>query len=85
MLFGTGQRLKLHGRSLNIIYNNAVINFVTECVYLVCLVNNHMTRASNLEQAYKKASGLLCLLHNKRRYLITESAKRIFELILSLS
>ena len=45
MLFGTAQRLKLYGHSLNIIYNNAVINFVTECVYLDYLVNNHMTLA----------------------------------------
>ena len=82
MLFGTAQRLKLHGRSLNIMYNNAVINFVTEYVYLGNLVHNHMTLTSNFEQAYKKASARLRLLHNVRRYLTAESAKMIFELVI---
>ena len=82
MLFGTAQRLKLHGRSLNIMYNNAVINFVTEYVYLGNLVDNHMTLVSNFEWAYKKAIGRLRLWHNVRRYLTAESAKIIFELII---
>ena len=69
MLFGTAQHLKLYGCSLNIMYNNAVINFVTEYVYLGNLVDNHMTLASNFDQACKKASGQRCLLHNARRYL----------------
>ena len=64
MLFGTAQRLKLHGRSLNIMCNNAVINFVNEYVCLGNLVDNHMTLASNFEQVYKKESGRLRLLHN---------------------
>ena len=57
MLFGTAQRLKLHGHSLNIMYNNALINFGTEYVYLGNLIDNHMTLASNFDRAYKKASG----------------------------
>ena len=63
-------------------YNNAAINFVTEYVYLGNLVDNHMTLSSNFERACKKASGRLCLLHNVRRYLTTESAKMIFELMI---
>ena len=88
MLFGTAQSLKLHGRSLNIIYNNAVINFVIEYVYLGNLMtlasnfDNHMTLASNFERADKKVSGRLRLLHNVRRYLTAESAKMIFELVI---
>ena len=82
MLFGTAQCLKLHGCSLHIVYNSEVINFVTEYVYLGNLVNNHMTLASNFEQAYKKASCRLDLLHNVRRYLTAKPAKMIFELII---
>ena len=82
MLFGTAQCLKLHGRSLHIVYNSEVINFVTEYVYLGNLVNNHMTLASTFEQAYKKASCRLGLLHNVRRYLTAKPAKMIFELII---
>ena len=41
-----------------------------------------MTLTSNFEQAYKKASARLRLLHNVRRYLTAESAKMIFELMI---
>ena len=82
MFFRTAQHPKLHGHSLNIMYNNALINFVTEYAYLGNFADNHMTLASNFERAYKKASGWLCLLHNVRRYLTAESAKIIFELMI---
>ena len=39
MLFGTSQRIRLHGRELNIVHNNRKINFVTEYVYLGNLLN----------------------------------------------
>ena len=81
-MFGTAQRLKLHGRSFNIMYNNAVINFVTEDVYFGNLVDNHMTLASNFARAYKKASGRLRLLHNVKRNMTAESAKMVFELMI---
>ena len=54
VLFVTAQRLKLHGCSLNVMYNNAVMNVLTEYVYIGNLANNHMTLTSNFERAYKR-------------------------------
>ena len=42
MFFRTAQHPKLNGRSLKIMYNNAVINFVTEYAYLGNLADNHI-------------------------------------------
>ena len=69
MLFGTSQRLRKSGKNLNIAYNNTVINFVTEYVYLGNVIDNHISLNENFHRSYKRASGRLRLLQSVRRNL----------------
>ena len=82
MLFGTSQRLKRHGRELNIVHNNTRINFVTEYVYLGNLLDNHLSLASNFNRAIRKASGRLRILSNVRKSLTIEAAVLIYKMMI---
>lgn len=82
MLFGTAQRLKRHGKDLNIMFNNAPIIFVTEYVYLGNIIDNHMILAKNFDRSYKKASGRLRLLRYVRPNLTAKSAEAIYNMMI---
>ncbi len=84
MLFGTSQRLRKSGKNLNITYNNTVINFVTEYVYLGNVIDNHMSLNENFHRSYKRASGRLRLLQSVRRNLTVASAIDIYNMILPI-
>ena len=79
MLFGTAQRLRQQKENLEIVYNNTVINFVTEYLYLGNIPDNHLTLAKNINRSFKRASNRLRLLQYVRRNLTGKSAELIYK------
>ena len=63
MLFGSAQRLKTHGKLLQVVYQGHTINFVTEYKYLGTGIDSHLILNDNFGKAYKKTSSCLRLLH----------------------
>ena len=55
MLFGTAQRLRQRKENLEIVYNNTVLNFVTEYLYLGNILDNHLSLAKNFNRSFKRA------------------------------
>ena len=79
MLFGTAQRLRQQKENLEIVYNNTVLNFVTEYLYLGNILDNHLTLAKNFNSSFKRASNRLRLLQYVRRNLTENSAELIYK------
>ena len=82
MLFGAQKHLKLHGRDLNISYNGTNITFVKEYVYLGNKLDSNLLLNSNFEQVYKRASNRLRLLYSVRKYLNTDAAIKILNMMI---
>ena len=77
MLFGTTE-------TLDISYNGTNIIFVKEYVYLGNKLGLNFLLNSNFEQVYKPASNRLRLLYSVRKYLNTDAATKIFNMILPI-
>ena len=84
MLFGTAQRLRQQKENLEIVYNNTVLNFVTEYLYLGNILDNHLTLAKNFNCSFKRASNRLRLLQYVRRNLTENSAALIYKSMILL-
>ena len=82
MLFGSAQRLKTHGKLLQVAYQGHAINFVTEYKYLGTIIDSHLTLNDNFNKAYKKASRRLRLLHRLRSYLTVATACNVYSMML---
>ena len=84
MLFGIQKPLKLHGRDLNISYSGRNITIVKEYVYVGNKLDSNLLLNSNFEQVYKHANNRLRLLYSVRKYINTDAATKIFNMILSI-
>ena len=73
MLFGSAQLLKTHGKLLKVVCQGHTINFVTEYLYLVTVIDSHLALNDNFDKAYKKTSSCLRLLHRLKSYITTEA------------
>ena len=58
-LFGSSKRLHSVGKKIDIIFNNNLINFVTNYKYLGIIVDETMTLKENFDKSYRKASSRL--------------------------
>ena len=82
MLFGSAQRLKTHGKLLQVVYEDHTINFVTEYKYHGTVIDSHLTLNDNFHKAYKTASSLLHLLHRLQSYLTVEAACNVYAMVI---
>ena len=82
MLFGSAQRLKTHGKLLQVVYQGHTINFVTEYKYLGTAIDSHLTLNDNFDKAYKNASSSLRLLHRSGSYLTVEAACNVYSMMI---
>ena len=82
MLLGTALRMERHGNKIEIIHNGSKGNSVTEYCYLSSIIDQHLSRSTNFDRAYRKAAARLRLLSHVRRYLTTKAFKSIYELMI---
>lgn len=83
MLFGTAKRLSKQSKdSLTIKFDNIPVHHVTSYTYLGNQLDSNLTLQDNFDKAYKKATGRLNLLAKLRRYLNTEAAFKIYEMVI---
>ncbi len=76
------QRLRRQKGNLEIVYNNIVINFVTEHLYLGNILDNHFMLANNFNWSFKRASNSLRLLQYVRPNPTEKSAELIYKLLI---
>ena len=84
MLLGTALRMERHGNKIEIIHNGSKGNSVTEYCYLSSIIDQHLSRSTNFDRAYRKAAARLRLLSHVRRYLTTKVSKSIYDLMIIL-
>ena len=81
MLFGTAKRMAASPKSLEVKYQDNIINATTSYKYLGVKLDSTMTMQEHFNSRCEKASSQLTLL-SKLRYFITEkTAKTIYQLI----
>ena len=82
MLFGTAKRLSKVDRSLNITYNQQILNQTTTYKYLGTTVDPVLNLNDNFNKSYKKASSRLRLLERLQCYLTPDSCKSVYNLMI---
>ena len=83
MLFGTTKKLSKQSESLQIKYNNYIINNANEYNYL----GNTITPSLNFDKQFRsqcrRSSGRVCLLPKVRPYLTVEAAEKIYNAMIA--
>ena len=83
MLFGTAKKLSKQSESLQIKYNNYIINNANEYNYL----GNTITPSLNFDKQFRsqcrRSSGRVCLLSKVRPYLTVEAAEKIYNAMIA--
>ena len=82
MLFCSVQRLKIHGKSLQVVYEGHTINSVTEYKYFETVIDTHLTIIDNSDKVYEKASIGLQLLLRLRLSLTIEAACNVYSMMI---
>ena len=82
MLFGTQKRLLLHGKDLNVCYNETNITFVKRYEYIGNKLDYNLVMHSNFEKAHKHASDRMRLLYGVQNFLTTDAATKIFHMMI---
>ena len=78
MLFGSSKRLHSVGKKIDIIFNNNLINFVTNYKYLGIIVDETMTLKENFDKSYRKASSRLRLLEMMNEFTTLKARVNIY-------
>ena len=82
MLLGTAQRMARYGNTVTIKHNNIVVNSVTQYCYLGNTIDHHLNLSKNFDQYYKTTSGRLNLLFSVRKFLTSNAAQSIYDLMI---
>ena len=82
MLFGSAQRLRTHGKLLQVPYQAHTINFVTKYKCLGTVIDSHLTLNDIFDKGYKKTSSRLRLLHRLRLYLTVEADFNVYSMMI---
>ena len=82
MLLGTAQRMARYGNKLTIVHNHTIVNSVTQYCYLGNTIDCHLNLSKNFDKSYKLASGRLRLLYSVRKFLTSNAAQSIYELMI---
>ena len=79
MVFGTGKKLSMIADTLEIKYNEHIINVTTSYKYLGVKLDRTLTLNDHFDSTYKKSASRLFLLAKLRYQLTSKAAKTIYE------
>ena len=83
LLFGTAKRLCKLNECLSIPYGNTVINLTKKYKYLGVEIDSKLNLNTYFDACYKRASTRLCLLSEIRDSVNVDSARKIYQLMIT--